>query len=444
MRRLDAPIRLSFEFNTWLERLVAVRRNRPVAYAVAIAAVLLAFALRYAVEDRVGPHMPFGVFFPAVLMAALVGGVGPALVAAGLSALLAWRVFLPPELSGGLESQRDAGMALFLAINAMNIALAVMLSGLVERVVAQNQNIRLLLESSRDGIAVVDEHGAINLANTRLATLIGYEPQELAGLSVNSFMAERAERGSLGRGVVRAPSPGDAATRTFVCRHRDGSMIPVALSVHSVQRGQRRGMLATVADLSEREQANRNRSQIEEEGVARGTDLLTLFRALVDHATETSGSADELARRLGAGLDRVTRAMRLPASGSDQVSLAWLADRPGITFEGDDVDLAPRLARLLALVLNELEENARRHGALSASSGHVQICADMEGHHLMVLWRESGGPPSVAPARPGLGFFILQSVADRFGLHPTLDLDSAGVRYRLHIDVAALEPAVMV
>jgi PAS domain S-box-containing protein len=359
-----------------------------------------------------------------------------------LSTLLVSYAFLPPALFEGLDRQRDAEVVWFLAVNAVNIALAVILSGLVERVVAQNQNIRLLLESSRDGIAVVDEDGAINLVNARLAKLFGCEPQELAGRSVKALMAERAEGSSRDGGAAPTPHPDDASMQTFVCQHRDGSMIPVAVRVHSVRHWHHRGVLATVADLSERERAHRERSQIEEEGIARSTDLLALFQALVEYATAVSAGPHDLSCRLGAGLRRVTRAMRLPASGSDRVSLAWLVDRPGISFEGDDVDLTPRLARLLALVLNELEQNARQHGALSAPCGRVQFRADMEGHHLMVLWRESGGPPSAAPPRSGLGFFVLQTVAERFGLHPTLEFGKEGMRYRLHIDLAALERRV--
>ena len=111
MRRLNAPVQLSFQLNPWLEGLVVVRRNRPAAYRVAIAVVLLAFASRYATADHLGARMRFGVFFPAVLMAAVVGGApAPTPERSGLGFFvlqtMANRFGLPPMLELGRDGMR--------------------------------------------------------------------------------------------------------------------------------------------------------------------------------------------------------------------------------------------------------------------------------------------------------------------------------------------------
>ena len=64
--------------------------------------------------------------------------------------------------------------------------------------------------------------------------------------------------------------------------------------------------------------------------------------------------------------------------------------------------LEPRIAVQMALVLHELAENARRHGALARPDGRVavgwRVEAGPEGRRLVLDWREPGAA-APAPAR---------------------------------------------
>jgi PAS domain S-box-containing protein len=439
MRRLRASARLAFEFNPWLEWVLKVRRNRPAAYAVAIAVVAAALGLRVAVAPYVGAHVPFSTFYPAVAVAALVGGVGPAVLATMLSALVAWYGFLPPEFSWSLEPKADVEILLFLAVNGINIAIAAVLSAMVERLVAQNSNIRLHLDSAREGIAVVDEHGSINLANLRLARIFGYRPEELEGTPVADLVTPRRIGESFEEASARsvAAAMGAAALQ---CQHKDGSSIQVELRLHQVRHRRGRGMLATVTDLSERERAETSRRMLEHEVTARGNDLRTLHTLLVQHAAGEPASGAQVAQLIVERMDRVANSMRLPEPVGNRVPLSAMVFRTRTSFEGDDVALPPRLARLLGLALSELEANSRLNGALSVADGGVRVRADVEGRHLLLLWRELGGPPVELPSPRSFAVFVLQDLARHFRLNPTLDVGAGGLRYRLHIDLRAFEP----
>jgi PAS domain S-box-containing protein len=439
MRRLRASAGLAFELNPWLECVLKVRRNWPAAYAAAIAAVAIALGLRVVVAPFVGAHVPFSTFYPAVIAAALMGGVGPAILATMLSALVAWYGFLPPELSWSLEPKEDVEILLFLAVNGINITIAAVLSAMVERLVAQNSNIRLLLDSAREGIAVVDEHGSINLANLRLARIFGYRPEELAGTAVADLVSPHGAGATFEEASARsiAATVGAAALQ---CQHKDGSSIQVELRLHQVQHRRRRGMLATVTDLSERERAETNRRMLEHEVTARGNDLRALHRLLVQHAAIGPASGAEVAQLIIERMDRAATGMRLPESGGNRVSLSVMVLRPGTSFEGDDVALPPRLARLLGLVSSELEANSRLNGALSVADGSVRVRADVEGRHLLLLWRELDGPPADLPAPQSFAAFVLLDMARHFRLNPSLDVGTGGLRYRLHIDLNVFEP----
>ena len=70
-------------------RLRVVTLSSPARYGLAIALIGFAAALRVALNPVWGVGLPYITFYPAVMLAAWLGGLGPGLVATALSALLA-------------------------------------------------------------------------------------------------------------------------------------------------------------------------------------------------------------------------------------------------------------------------------------------------------------------------------------------------------------------
>ena len=68
-------------------------------YLFALAAVAIATLVRGAMQPVVGERLFFTTYFPAIGVAAALGGLLPGLVALGTSAILAWYLFLPPPMS---------------------------------------------------------------------------------------------------------------------------------------------------------------------------------------------------------------------------------------------------------------------------------------------------------------------------------------------------------
>jgi two-component sensor histidine kinase len=69
------------------------------AYAFAIFCVAVAAIVRWAVGFWFEGIVPFATFFPAVLLAALVGGIGPGIFATTLGGVIGWWAFLAPALA---------------------------------------------------------------------------------------------------------------------------------------------------------------------------------------------------------------------------------------------------------------------------------------------------------------------------------------------------------
>src|SRR4051812_44316312 len=90
------PFDTGFRIFPWVENLLAIRHRPLLAHVLAVILVLIAVAMREAVAEAVGPQVPFITFYPFIILAALIGGLWPGVVATLLSTLAAWYAFIPP------------------------------------------------------------------------------------------------------------------------------------------------------------------------------------------------------------------------------------------------------------------------------------------------------------------------------------------------------------
>ena len=97
---------------TIFERLRPIRSHAWLGYAAGLLIFAAGFLLRY-LPGGMLESVPFITLFPAVLIAALIGGFRVGLLVAVLSFAVGWYFFLPPYNSWALESPRGL-WALFL------------------------------------------------------------------------------------------------------------------------------------------------------------------------------------------------------------------------------------------------------------------------------------------------------------------------------------------
>jgi|ERR1700688_47701 len=115
------------EFATGLGAAVrrGLRPHSPAAYAFAILCVAAATALRLA-TDLIAPNaVPFATYFPAVLVASLIGGVSAGALATLLSGLVAWWIFVPPRYDWfPVSTDQIVSLCLFVAASVVIIWIA--------------------------------------------------------------------------------------------------------------------------------------------------------------------------------------------------------------------------------------------------------------------------------------------------------------------------------
>jgi two-component sensor histidine kinase len=129
----------NYDLLAWLRRL---RQRRLEAYGVALLVVALATLLRMLLWGVVSEAGPFTIYSLAIVIAALVCGFWPGMMATVLSVLIGWYLFLAPTFSFAFFSAKEAWtVTMFAVVASINVALV---SGLVA-VLLRHEDRQLLL-----------------------------------------------------------------------------------------------------------------------------------------------------------------------------------------------------------------------------------------------------------------------------------------------------------
>lgn len=94
-----------------------------VRWGLALAAFLIAFILRYELDQVLPPGFPYLTFFPAIIIGAYFLGTAQGIAIAGASGLASWFFFIPPFNSFALTGATVVALAFFVFIAATDIAL---------------------------------------------------------------------------------------------------------------------------------------------------------------------------------------------------------------------------------------------------------------------------------------------------------------------------------
>src|SRR6266581_213000 len=185
------PFSTAFENHPFIERALRVRQNPIAAYGIAVAAVAVATLARWMVGGQLVEGLPFITYYPAIIIATLAGGFWPGVLATVLSSAAALYLFLPPLFSPDLNQRDAVSLVLFIFLAGINVTIVALLDAAVEHIMAQLQNVRVLIESAPNGIVVVDKQGMIQLINTSTEKLFGYNRHESLGRNVEVLVPDQ-------------------------------------------------------------------------------------------------------------------------------------------------------------------------------------------------------------------------------------------------------------
>jgi two-component system, LuxR family, sensor kinase FixL len=293
--------------------------QRGPAYVLSFVLVVLAIALRSAVGPTLGTQALYMFLIPSVLVAGIVGGLGPGLVATflalGLHLCLSGEyVNLAPGSAFFVEEASRA--ATFVALG-VGIA---WFGGRLERVrlqsAAREAHLQSILDTVPEAMIVIDEEGAIQSFSSAAQRLFGYDQHEVLGKNIRMMMPSPYRDNHDGY-IERYMRTGEKRIigigRVVVGERKDGSTFPMELAVGEMKSAQGRFFTGFIRDLTERQQTEARLQELQSELVH-----ISRLTALGEMA---SAIAHELNQPLSAVANYLTGSRRLLENRSDEQSV---------------------------------------------------------------------------------------------------------------------------
>ena len=212
-----------------------------------------------------------------------------------------------------------------------------------------------------------------------------------------------------------------------------------------------RVMFGIFLDVTQRKQAEEANELLAGEMGHRVKNLLTIATALTQITSRSAETKEDMVHELTSRLIALGRAQDLirPVPGrktgatllGDLISVLLAPyDEKGasvrIRVSVPKINVGETSSTALALVIHELATNSAKYGALSISSGTLDVSCNAHEDEVAVVWTERGGPPVVPPTKlEGFGSkMVHRSMASQLGGTIAFDWSKEGVVVALRMN----------
>ena len=270
--------------STFVHSANPIGKSTSARYAVAVVAVILAWAARTALTPVLGPTaVAFSFFYPAIVLTAWYGRRGPALLAIALSTLTADWFFIEPRNSLRLNGFSDVvALTAFVIIDLILVAAIELMHGVRGRLAAElaqrlkaeaqlaaeKQLLATTLTSIGDAVIVTDEKGAVSSLNAEAERLTGWRSDEASGKSladVFQIVNEQTRRPVENpvEKVLRLGTVTGLANHTVLIS-KDGRETPIDDSAAPIRHdnGPILGVVLVFRDVTEQHHTQQQRAQL--------------------------------------------------------------------------------------------------------------------------------------------------------------------------------------
>ncbi|MCM2324457.1 MAG: PAS domain S-box protein, partial [Oligoflexia bacterium] len=244
----------------------------------------LAAGLQWYLWPWVGPSR-FILFYPATIVAALIGGLHAGVAATLVGGLHAIYFFFPPVLNFRLE-EPNAAVAVGCFV-ASGLAVAMVSEGLIRRSVRlrameheradvrerqrileeSERRFRQVFDASPNALLAIAADGVIQFVNPQVEKVFGFRPEELVGQKIEILVPENIRNRHVGlrEGFMQAPRARRLGMgRDLLGRRKDGSAVPVEIALTPIEVEQKIVILTTVTDVTERRRTEERLRESEE------------------------------------------------------------------------------------------------------------------------------------------------------------------------------------
>jgi len=287
-------------------------------YAIALTLTILAFAANWALASILQAGAPYLFFVTAILLASIIGGFGPGILAVVLILALTLPI-------GNITAINPLDFVTTLAFGVIGIGMSIAgeilyrsrtrASKTAEDLRAREAHLQSILDTVPDAMIVIDERGIIQSFSTAAARLFDYAASEVIGKNIKILMPtpyRENHDGYLERYLRTGERRIIGIGRIVVGERKDGSTFPMELAVGEMKSGDRRFFTGFIRDLSERQQTEARLQELQSELVH-----VSRFTAMGEMATTL---AHELNQPLSAIANYLKGSRRLLEASTDERS----------------------------------------------------------------------------------------------------------------------------
>jgi len=248
-------------------------------YVLVLVLVGVTFLARALLAPTLGAQSLYLFLMPAVLIAGIIGGFGPGLLATVLC------LVLHLYATGEYANLTDASSPLFRAEwgrAVMFVVLGFGISWLGERLrrirvlanestqaaLAREAHVKSILDTVPDAMVVIDIRGSMQSFSAAASRLFGYNSDEVIGKNVSLLMPSpyrEQHDGYLERYLRTGERRIIGIGRVVVGERKDGSTFPMELSVGEMISGADRFFTGFIRDLSERQKTESRLQELQSE-----------------------------------------------------------------------------------------------------------------------------------------------------------------------------------
>jgi PAS domain S-box-containing protein len=296
-----------------------------------------------------------------------------------------------------------------------------------------------ILGNTTMAVFLMDDRQQCVFMNRAAEKLTGYALHETTGRPLHDVIHHTRPDGSpypLSECAIDRAFPEKAGTQgeeVFV--HKDGSFYPVAFTASPIHDGATVvGTVIEARDISDERRREEARRLLMHEVDHRARNVLSIVQSLarLTRANDLDAYRQILDGRIGAlARAQTSLASRRWEGGrlEDVVreELEALCPKESVEMAGPEVNLSPEQVQPLSMLLHELATNASKYGSCSDRAGRVSITWTVEDRRVTLHWRETGGPPVVAPTREGFGSTLQTNLVRQLKGVMTRRWDAAGL-----------------
>jgi len=302
-------------------------QQRGPSYSLAFGLVAAVLVVRALLAPTLGNQALYLFLTPPVLIAGIIGGWGPGLLATFLSLVL--HLYVTGEyinLTNSASPLFSAELARAITFTALGIGIAwfgerlrIVQAKMVKSIqttAAREAHLQSILDTVPDAMIVIDERGIMQSFSAAAERLSGYTAAEMIGKNVKKLMPSPYCEGHdeylkryLQTGKARIVGTG----RVVVGERKDGSTFPLELAVGEMKLGEQRYFIGFIRDLTESQKTDSRLQELQSQ--------LVRISSLTAMGEMASTLAHELNQPLSAIANYTKGASRMLEGSSDERSI---------------------------------------------------------------------------------------------------------------------------